>query len=116
MSIKKQIPTLRKLYAIYKEGRKSSSDETDVDSYFYHNILDTALNDIRIVRDSKGSIKKFFAFKLFGFCKLKYQQRFILDEEVSVSIKELEATLNTLSQVLKRYDKAVKNPLYPLTK
>ena len=89
--------------------------ETDVDSYFYYNILDIALFDNRIVRVSKGSNKKKFAFKLFQFCNLKNQQRVILEEEVSVSLKELAAILNTLRQFLKQYDKTVKFPaLYPL--
>ena len=92
-------------------------DETDVDSYFYHNILDIALIDNRIVRVSKGSNKKIFAFKLFQFCNLKNQQRFIFEEEVSVSLEELAAILNTFRQFLKQYDKTVKFPaLYLLPK
>ena len=58
MSIKKQILRLSKLYTIYEEVIDSLLDETDVDSYFYHNILDLALIDNRIVRVSKGSNKK----------------------------------------------------------
>ena len=117
MSVKKQISSLSKLYTIYEEVPESFLDETDVDSYFYHNILDIALIDNRIIRVSKGSNKKIFAFKLFQFCNLKNQQRFILEEEVSVSLKELAAILNTLRQFLKQYDKTVKYPaLYPLPK
>ena len=117
MSVKKQIPSLSKFYTIYEEVPEIFLDETDVDSYFYHNILDIALIDNRNVRVSKGSNKKFFAFKLFQFCNLKNQQRFILEEEVSVSLKELAAILNTLRQFLKHYDKTVKFPagyLYPI--
>ena len=117
MSVKKQISSLSKLYTIYEEVPESFLDETDVDSYFYHNIVDIALIDNRVVRVSKGSNKKIFAFKLFQFCNLKNQQRFILEEEVSVSLKELAAILNTLRQFLKQYDKTVKYPaLYPLPK
>ena len=48
---------------------------------------------------------------------MKNQQRFILEEEVTVSLKELAAFLNTLRQFLKQYDKTVKFPaLYPLPK
>ena len=61
----------------------------------------------RIVRVSKGSNKKIFAFKLFQFCNLRNQQGFILVEEVTVSLKELAAILNNLRQFLKQYDKAV---------
>ena len=38
---------------------------------------------------------------------MKNQQRFILQEEVSVSLKKLAAISNTLRQFLKQYDKAV---------
>ena len=80
MSIKKQIQSLSKLYTIYVEVEVPESflDEMDVDSYFYHKILDIALIDNRSVRVSKAFNKKNFAFKLFQFCKLKNQQRFIL--------------------------------------
>ena len=48
---------------------------------------------------------------------MKNQQRFILEEEVSVSLKELAAFLNTLRQFLKQYDKVVTFPaLHPLPK
>ena len=48
---------------------------------------------------------------------MKNQQRFILEEEVSVSLKEFEAILNTLRQFLKQNDKTVKFPaLYTLPK
>ena len=38
---------------------------------------------------------------------MKNQQRFILEEEVSVSLKELAAILNTLRQFLRQNDKTV---------
>ena len=71
MSVKKQISSLSKLYTIYEEVPENFLDKTDVDSCFYHNILDIALIDNRIVRVSKSSNKKIFAFKLFQFCNLK---------------------------------------------
>ena len=67
MSKRKQIPSLSKLSTIYEEVPRSFFDETDIDSYVYHNSLDIALIDNRIVRVSKGSNKKFYAFKLFQF-------------------------------------------------
>ena len=39
-STRKQISSLCKLYSIYEEIPEEFLDETDVDSYFYHNILD----------------------------------------------------------------------------
>ena len=105
------------MYTVYEEVPESFSDETDVDSCFYYNILDIALIDNRIVRVSKGSNKKIFAFKLFQFCNLKNQQRFILEEEVSVSLKKLAPILNTLRQFFKQDDQIVKfSALYPLPK
>ena len=70
----------------------------------------------RFVRFSEGSHKKIFGFKLFQFCDLKSQQRFFLEEEVSVSKKDFAAFLNTPPQFLKQNDKAVKFPKYPLPK
>ena len=78
MSKKKQIQSLSQLYTLYGEVSENFLDETDVDSYFYHNILYIALIDSRIVRISKGANKKFFASKLFQFCHLKNQQKFVL--------------------------------------
>ena len=107
MSIQKQVPSLSKLYTINEEVSESFLDETDVDSYYYRNVLDMALIDNRSVQVSKGSNKKTFAFKLFQTCKLKNQQRFILQEEVSVAKKQFVAILNTLRQFLNQCDKTV---------
>ena len=74
MSTKKQISSLCKLYSIYEEIPEEFLDETDVDSYFYHNILDISQSHNRIVRVSKGSNKNSFAFKVFQFCDSKLQQ------------------------------------------
>ena len=78
MSIKKQIPSLSKFYTNYEEVPEKFLDQTDVDSYFYHNILVIALIDNRIFRFSKISERNIFAFKLFQFCNLKLQQIFVL--------------------------------------
>ena len=67
MPVKKQISSLSKLYTIYEEVPESFLDETDVDSFFYHNILDIALIDNRIVRVSKGSNKKNLLSNFFSF-------------------------------------------------
>ena len=87
MSTKKQISSLCKLYLVYEERPEELLDQTDVDSYFHHNILDMSQSHHRIVRVSKGSNKKSFAFKMSPFCDSKLQQRFILKEEVSISKK-----------------------------
>ena len=71
MYVKKQNPSLCKLYSFYEERPEDSSDETDVDRYFYHNIFDICQSQHRIVRVSRGANKKSFAIKLFQFCDLK---------------------------------------------
>ena len=70
-SLGKQLPSLSSLYTHYEDVPESFLDETDVDNYPYHIILDLALVDNRIVPVSKGSNKKIIAFKLFQFCNLK---------------------------------------------
>ena len=116
MSTKKQISSLCKLYSVYEEIPEEFSDETDVDSYFYHNILDISQSHHRIVRVSKWSNKKSFAFKVFLFCNSKLQQRFFLKEEVSISKKEIESLLDSLGEFLKAFGQANKVSQIPLPK
>ena len=78
MSIKKQIPTLSKLYTIYEEVPESFLDETDVDSSFYHNTLDIGVIDNRIVRVSKGSNKKNLLLNKFSFANWKINKNSFL--------------------------------------
>ena len=101
---------------MYEEKPEKFLDETDVDSYFYHKILDISQSHLRIVRVSKGSNKKSFAFKVFHFCDSKLQQRFILKEEVSISKKENESLLDSLGEFLKAFDQANKVSQIPLPK
>ena len=91
-------------------------DEPDVDSYFFHNILDISQSHNRIVRVSKRSNKRSFAFKVFQFCDSKLQQRFILKEEVSNSKNEIESLLDSLGEFLKAFDQANKVSQIPLPK
>ena len=58
MSVKKQIPSLCKLYSFYEEIPEELLDETEVDSNFYRNIFDISQSQHRIVRVSRGSNKK----------------------------------------------------------
>ena len=83
-------------------------DETDVQSYFYHNIFDISQSQHRIVRVSRGSNKKSFALKLFQFSDLKTQQRYILQEEVNISKRELTWLVANLRDFLKTFDQASK--------
>ena len=108
MSTKKQISSLCKLYSVYEEIPEEFLDETDVVSYFFHNILDISQSHNRVVRVSKGSNKKSFAFKVFPFCDSKLQQRFILKEEVSISKNEIESLLDSLGEFPKLLIKPTK--------
>ena len=87
-----------------------------VDSYFYHNILDISQTYHQIVRVSKGSNRKSFAFKVFHFCDSKLQQRFIFKKEVSISKKQIEPLLDSLGELLKVFDQANKVSQIPLPK
>ena len=61
------------------------------------------------MRVSRGSNKKSFAIKLFQFCDLKTQQRYILQEEVNISKKELTCLVDNLRDFLKFFDQASKS-------
>ena len=39
MSVKKQIPSLCKLYSFYEEVPEDFLEENDVESYLYHNVF-----------------------------------------------------------------------------
>ena len=108
MSTKKQNASLCKLYSVYEEIPEDFLDKTDLDSYFFRNILEISQSHQRIVWISKGSNKKFFAFKVIQFCNSKLQRRFILKEEVSISKKEIESLLDSLGEFLKAFDEANK--------
>ena len=116
MSTKKQISRLCKLYSVYEEKPEDFSDETDVDSYFHHNILETSQSHHRTVRVSKESNKKSFAIEVFYFCDSNLQQQPILKEDVSVSKKENESLLDSLGEFFKAFDKANKVSQIPLPK
>ena len=115
MPVKKQIPSLCKLYSLYEEIPEEFLDETDVDS-FYRNIFDISQSQHRKVRVSRGSNKKSFAIKLFQFCDLRTQQRYILQEEVNVSKRELTSLVASLRGFLKTFDHASKCIQIPLPK
>ena len=116
MSVKKLIPSSCKLFSLYDELPGEFLDETDVDSYFYHNIFDISQSLHRIVRVSKGSNKKSFAIKLFQFCDLKTQQRYILQEEVNISKRKLTCLVDSLRDFFKIFDQASNCIQIPLPK
>ena len=111
-----KISSLCTHYSIYEEIPEEFSDETDVDSYFYHNILDISQSHHRIVQVSRGSNKKSVSFKVFHFCDSKLQQRFIFKAEVSIFKKEIESLLDSLGEFLKAFDQANKVSQIPSPK
>ena len=116
MTVEKQIPIVCKLYSFYEEIPEEFLDETDVDSYFYHNIFDISQSQHQIVRVSRSSNKKSFAINLFQFCDLKTQQRYNLQEEVNISKRELTCLVDNLHDFLKTFDQASKCIQVPLQK
>ena len=68
------------------------------------------------MRVSRGSKKKSFAIKLFQFCDLKTQQRYILQEEGNISKRELTCLVDNLRDFLKTFDQASKCIQIPLPK
>ena len=111
---RKKNSILCKLYLVYEEIPAGFLDETDVDNYFFHNILDLSQSHHRIVQVIKGSNKKSLAFKVLHFCDSKLQQRFILKEELTLSEKELESLIDNLGEFLKAFDQANKVSQIPL--
>ena len=65
MSVKSKISSLSKLYSFYEKIPEDYLDESDVDAYFYHNILDITPSQHRIFRVGKGPNNKLFVFKVF---------------------------------------------------
>ena len=116
MSVKKQIRSLCKLYSFYEEIPEEFMDKTDVDRLFYHNIFDISQSQHRLVRVSRGSNKKSFAIKFLKFCDIKTQQRYILQEELIISRRELTCLVDSLRNFLKTFDHASKFIQIPLRK
>ena len=104
MLFKKQFPSLNTLYSLYEGIPEEFLDGTVVDTYFYHNIFDIPQSQHRIVQVTRGSNKKSFAVKLFQFCDLKTQQRYILQEEVNISKGGLTCLVDSVRDFLKTFD------------
>ena len=116
MSTKKQISSWCKRYSVYEEIPEEFLEETDVVSYFYHHFLGISEFHHRIVRNSRGSNKKSFAFKVFQFWDSKLQQQFILKDKFSIFKKEIESLLDSLGEFLKAFDQANKVSMIPIPK
>ena len=67
-------------------------------------MFDISQSQHRIERGSRGSNKKSFAIKLFQFFDLRTQQRYILQEEVNISKRELTSLVDSLRDFLETFD------------
>ena len=101
MSVKKQPPSLCKLYSIYEEISQEFLDETDLDSYFYQNNFYISQSHGRIVLVGRNSRKESFAIKLFQFCDLETQQLYIFQEGVIFSKGKFTCLIKNLRDFLK---------------
>ena len=68
------------------------------------------------MRVSRDSNKIFFGIKLFQFCHLKTQQRYILQEGVNSSKRQLTCLVDNLCVFRKTFDQASKCIQIPLPK
>ena len=116
MSTKKQISSLCKHYSVYEEKPKQFLDETDVDSYFYHNILDISQSRHRIVRVSKGSNEKVICLQSVSVLRFKVTAAIHSQRRSQHFQKKIESLLDTLGEFLKAFDQANKVSHIPLPK
>ena len=86
-------------------------DETDVDSYFYHNIFDISQSQHRIVRVSRGSNKKSFYNQVVPVLRFKDTATLYLPGR-----SKLTCLVDNLRDFLKTFDQASKCVQIPLPK
>ena len=104
MPIGNQLPTLFKLYSIYKKIPENLLDEADIDSYFYHSILNISKIENRLVRLSKTSNTNSFNLKVFKFDCSTLQQKYSLSEEITLTRRELGVVFNCLNDFLLQFE------------
>ena len=114
MPIRNQLPTLSKLYSIYEEIPEDLLDEADIDSSFYHGILNITKKQNRLVRLSKTSNKNSFNLKVFKFDCSTIQQKYSLREEITLTRRELGVVLDCLNDFLQQFEAARQSNYYSL--
>ena len=107
MSTKKQISSLCKLYSVYEEKPDDLLDKTDVDSYFFYDILDISQCHHRVVRVSKRSKKNLLHSKCFIFAIQSYSSD-LFSRKKSAFPKKIESLLDSLVEFLKAFDQVNK--------
>ena len=108
MSVKKRLRSFCKNFSSYEKVPEEFPDETELDSYYVHIIFGICQSQHRIAWISQSYNKMSFTIKLYQFCKLKTQQRFVLQEELNTSERELVSLVDSLRDFLKTFDKASK--------
>ena len=82
--------------------------ETDVDSYFNHNIIDVSQSQLQILRVSKGFNKTSF-FQVVPFLRFRHSaERYILQNEDNIFERELSYLVDCLRKFRKFFHKASK--------
>ena len=115
MSTNKQISSFYKLLSVYEEVPEEFLDDTDVDSYFYHNILDISQSHNLIVRVAKDPTKKLLLSKCFVFAIQSYSSD-LFSRKKSEIPKKIESLLDSLGGFLEAFDQANKVSQIPLPK
>ena len=114
MPTKSQLPTLSKLYSINEEFPEDLLDEADIDTYFYHSILNIAKKENSLVRLSKTSNKISFNLKDFKFDCSTIQHKFSLSEDINFTRRELGVVLVCLNNFLLQFEAARQSNYYSL--
>ena len=116
MSNKKQFSSSCKLFSKYEEIPEELLDETDVDSYFYHNNLDFSQSHHRIIWVSKGSrTKKLLHSKCFISAVQSYSSD-LFSKKKSAFPNKIESLLDSLGEFVKAFDQANKVSKLPIPK
>ena len=107
MSVIKLIPGLCKLFSFYEEVLEEVFDENDLDSYFSHNISNIFSVPSSNSRRQQKLKQKVFRKPVIPMCYLKKtEQRYILQEQVKLSNKELSFQVDRLPVFVEFFDKA----------
>ena len=104
---KSKFPACFLLYSVYEETPEGILDETDVESHFYHNILDISQSHHRIVRISKGS-KKIFCNQSLSFLRCKVTAAIYSQGGSQHFQKKIESLFDSLGDFLQAFDQANK--------
>ena len=114
MSVKKHISFLsNKQYSFYEESPGEFLDETDV-RLLHNRIFYVSQSHHGLAQVSEGS-RKILAIELFQLHDLKNEQRYILEEEASISRKGLGCLIDSLRS-LRAFDYYRKFSEIPLSK